>query len=96
MPTDAEDESTSHHTILNNEDLSADEDDLEFKLPQPRAPRMSNEEKACAVLNYLRTINKFSLRQLLETVFTSENTDKRSFTGHFLEDGGAVLLMDLL
>ncbi|KAI0703003.1 hypothetical protein BC835DRAFT_1404175 [Cytidiella melzeri] len=57
---------------------------------------MSDEEKACLVLQYMRdNLSRFLLRQFLKTCFSSENSEIRNFTGTFMEDGGAVCLMDL-
>ncbi|KAI0337892.1 hypothetical protein BDW22DRAFT_1339041 [Trametopsis cervina] len=65
-------------------------------MPVRRAERLSDEEKARRVLQYMRqTFNKFSLRKFLETCFLSESKDIWNFTGTFMEDGGAVRMMEL-
>ncbi|KAI0764478.1 hypothetical protein BC629DRAFT_1293531 [Irpex lacteus] len=84
---------------MNGEDIVEDDEDEdgEFRIPQKRAPRLSNEEKTCVVLKYMRGFNKLSLRNFLETVFTSHNANVHSFTGHFLKDEGAMVeLLDNL
>lgn len=96
-PSVLEDELPAPHVTLNGDDLSDYSDDSDFRIPQTRAPRMSSEEKTLAVLSYLRSFHKFSLRDLLETMFRSDNPDIRAFTGHFLKDEDAVKeLMDIL
>jgi hypothetical protein len=79
-------------------DLGSDDfgpDDLDDTYgSNSRAPKTSNTEKTVAVLAYMKaTFPKFSLRELLTELFTSEDGSIKKFTNTYLGTGGC---MDIL
>ncbi|KAJ7908049.1 hypothetical protein B0H13DRAFT_1524907, partial [Mycena leptocephala] len=61
-----------------------------------RAPKLSNTEKTRAVLEFMRKINKFSLRIFLEELFTSEDGTIKNITNKYLGQNGYSHLLDLV
>ncbi|KAI0782725.1 hypothetical protein C8Q75DRAFT_885922, partial [Abortiporus biennis] len=75
-----------------------DPDDASFGIPlrpSRRAPRYSKEEKAQQVIDFMAGINKFSLRDFLETLFTSENEKLKHSAMIFFSSEGLLQLMDI-
>ncbi len=60
---------------------------------QRRRPPMTDAQKVCAVLEYMKSFSRLSLRKFLETLFTTDDPTLRSYTGIFLSDGGGEWLM---
>ncbi len=63
--------------------------------PKGRRPPMTDAQKVCAVLEYMKSFSRLSLRIFLETLFTSDDPILRSYTGIFLSDGGGEWMMKI-
>jgi hypothetical protein len=82
---------------LDSEYLPEDDEDDYSYMPGVRrlAERKSNEEKVLEVLKYMKDrFPRFSLRLLLQTIFTSQAPAITNYANIFLADGGALELMD--
>src|SRR5277367_2691538 len=64
--------------------------------PTTRAPRRTHEEKTRDILRYMADeCNRFSFRQLMETLFKSEDPDLKKSASLFLMTGEPCLVLDL-
>ncbi len=61
-----------------------------------RRPPMTDAQKVCAVLEYMKSFSRLSLRVFLETLFTSDDPTLRGYTGIFLSDGGGEWMMKIM
>lgn len=78
-------------------DEDDDEDDLLFNLTGTRrAPKKSDVEKTLEILGFMKSnFKQFSLRLFLQTLFTSDNGSIKNYTNIYLQNGGAVHLMEI-
>ncbi|KAJ7679456.1 hypothetical protein DFH06DRAFT_1078921 [Mycena polygramma] len=82
---------------LGSDDLPAhDSDDLEYDPANVRAQKRSDDEKTLEILAFMKqNFARFSLRLLLDTLFTSDNGSIKVYTNLYLQSGGALHLMDI-
>ncbi|KAJ6505900.1 hypothetical protein C8R47DRAFT_138754 [Mycena vitilis] len=80
---------------VGSDDPVFQDDDTEFG-ENTRAPRRSDEEKAIAVLQFMKqTLGRFSLRLLFQTLLTSDNGAITNSTNMYFQSGGAKHLLEL-
>ncbi|KAJ6578557.1 hypothetical protein B0H19DRAFT_1063025 [Mycena capillaripes] len=80
---------------LHEEDFGESDDDADYGAGS-RAPKMSNLEKTRAILEFMKTFNRFSLRIFLEELFTSQDGAIRNVTNSYLAQDGLFHLLDLV
>ncbi|KAF5310750.1 hypothetical protein D9619_008176 [Psilocybe cf. subviscida] len=69
--------------------------DSNFEESAPRAPALTNEQKAEHTLAYMKTMNKFSLHTFFETMFMSTTEKISHAAGIFESNGGILELMEI-
>ncbi|KAJ7894608.1 hypothetical protein B0H14DRAFT_3646297 [Mycena olivaceomarginata] len=80
---------------LQDHDFGDSDSDADYGADS-RAPKLSNTKKTRAVLEFMRKINKFSLRIFLEELFTSEDGPIKNITNKYLGQNGYSHLLDLV
>ncbi|KAF8178739.1 hypothetical protein BJ912DRAFT_1033225 [Pholiota molesta] len=84
--------------LLSPTEILEDPEDEDFyiKTSTKRRSPLSDTEKARLVLQFMRdTLSRFSLRQFLQTIFTSDDGPIKNFTSIFLAGGGHLAMMEL-
>ncbi|KAJ6545287.1 hypothetical protein B0H19DRAFT_899522, partial [Mycena capillaripes] len=60
-----------------------------------RAPKKSDEQKTLEILGFMKqNFGRFSLRLLLDTLFTSDNGSIKNYTTIYFQSGGAQHLIE--
>ncbi|KAH7917199.1 hypothetical protein BV22DRAFT_997805, partial [Leucogyrophana mollusca] len=64
--------------------------------PGPRASRSTSDQKTLSVLQFMKAeFPRFSLKQFLKTLFTSQDGGIKNYSNIFLADDGHVMLLDI-
>ncbi|KAJ7664175.1 hypothetical protein B0H14DRAFT_2425115 [Mycena olivaceomarginata] len=67
--------------------------DLDYRT-NARAPRQSDLEKTFSVLDHLKTLPNFTLRNLITVLFTSEDSSIKNVTNSYLGRNGHIHLLE--
>jgi hypothetical protein len=78
---------------LQDQHFGDEHDDLDYRT-NARAPRQSDLEKTFSVLNHLKTLPNFTLRNLITVLFTSEDSSIKNVTNSYLGRNGHIHLLE--